>query len=347
VPLNGILDLATADGLNPAPLAAEGWRVVGLEIPITTEQGTIVIDLVLFNARIGHVLGVESKSGANIEPEQGRKLTAVTPQMVVVAAAITIPTAVTLQFEPMYVCLGDHAARVTKSLQAAHLSLPLLVVNSDNIRLHDPAAASTELTSALGEAVVLTHPVASVIPFDHESPDASFDSPVRAELVVAMAQGRQSVSIRSLAEMVVWHYNIYGQKARGLLMKKVAAAAARAADEEPTRLRFERQTGTTEARVVIHQSPEDFDRRGRTQSYQAVFGGRSSRRRPLAVSPDQLDLFDELDQAEMAISDVRDELDSDGEGLLEEDGRQRTDQAPRAEFATQGEADELPKEEAL
>jgi hypothetical protein len=267
--------------------------------------------------------------------------------MVVVAAAITIPTAVTLQFEPMYVCLGDHAARVTKSLQAAHLSLPLLVVNSDNIRLHDPAAASTELTSALGEAVVLTHPVASVIPFDHESPDASFDSPVRAELVVAMAQGRQSVSIRSLAEMVVWHYNIYGQKARGLLMKKVAAAAARAADEEPTRLRFERQTGTTEARVVIHQSPEDFDRRGRTQSYQAVFGGRSSRRRPLAVSPDQLDLFDELDQAEMAISDVRDELDSDGEGLLEEDGRQRTDQAPRAEFATQGEADELPKEEAL
>jgi hypothetical protein len=64
VPLNGILDLATADGLNPAPLAAEGWRVVGLEIPITTEQGTIVIDLVLFNARIGHVLG----SSLNLAP---------------------------------------------------------------------------------------------------------------------------------------------------------------------------------------------------------------------------------------------------------------------------------------
>jgi hypothetical protein len=45
-----------------------------------------------------------------------------------------------------------------------------------------------------------------------------------------------------------------------------------------------------------------------------VFGSRSSRRRCPAVSPDQLDLFDELDQAEMAIGEFRNEVDSDGEG---------------------------------
>lgn len=220
VPLNGVLDLATADGLNPAPLAAEGWRVVGLEIPVKTEHGTVVIDLVLFNDRIGHVLGVESKSGANIEPEQGRKLAVVTPQMVVEAAAITIPAAVTLQFEPMYVCLGECMTRVAQGLQAAHLSLPLLAINNDNMRLHDPAVASTELASALGGVVFLTHPIASVIPFDHESPDASFVTAVRAELVAAMAKRRQSVSVRSLVEAVVWHYNMYGQRARRLLEKK-------------------------------------------------------------------------------------------------------------------------------
>jgi len=101
----------------------------------------VVIDLVLFNDRIGHVLGVESKSGANIEPEQGRKLATVAPQMVVEAAAITILTAVTLRFEPMYVCLDRYMARVVQSLHAAQLSLPLLVIGNGEIRLHEPAVA--------------------------------------------------------------------------------------------------------------------------------------------------------------------------------------------------------------
>lgn len=123
----------------------------------------------------------------------------------------------------------------------------------------------------------------------------------------------------------------------------MAAVATRVADDEPARLRFERQTGTTEARVVIFQSPEDFDRRGRTQSYQAVFGGRSSRRRLPTVSPDQFDLFGELDQAEMVISDVRDEIDSDGEGLMGDNGLEG---AHPARPATQGEVEGSPEEEA-
>jgi hypothetical protein len=87
-------------------------------------------------------------------------------------------------------------------------------------RFHDPTVASAELAGALGESVTLTRSIASVIPFDHESSDASFDSPVRAELVAAMAQGRQAVSVRSLTEAVVWHYSMYGQRARGLLVKR-------------------------------------------------------------------------------------------------------------------------------
>jgi len=105
----------------------------------------------------------------------------------------------------------------------------------------------------------LTHPIASTIPFDHDSPDASLDAPVRAVLVAAMAQHRQYVSIRRSRP---WSgtiiYMVNGLV--GSLEKKVATVAARVADEEPARLCFERQTGTTEARVAILQSPEDFDR---------------------------------------------------------------------------------------
>lgn len=112
VPLNGVLDLATPDGLNPAPLARAGWRIVGLEVPVKTELSTVIIDLVLFNDSIGYLLGIEAKSGANIEAEQGRKLVIVTPQMLVEAGAITVRTAVTLQYEPMYACLDDQFDRV-------------------------------------------------------------------------------------------------------------------------------------------------------------------------------------------------------------------------------------------
>jgi hypothetical protein len=95
---------------------------------------------------------------------------------------------------------------------------------------------------------------------------------------------------------------------------------------------------------VILKSPEGFDRRGRTQSYQAVFGGRSSRRRP-AISPDQLDLFGELDQAEMAIGDFRDEVDSDGEGGMRDDSPEGRLSATPAPSARHGDTGESPREE--
>src|SRR5262249_7031161 len=157
--------------------------------------------------------------------------------------------------------------------------------------------ASGDLAAALGEATAWTHPIAHIIPFDHESPAQAFNGPVRAELVAEMAMQRPSVTIRALTERVVSHFALYGRRAQGQLVRKVPEPAHRAADAEPERLRFERATATTEARVVVLRSPEQFDRRGRTQGYQAVFSGRG-RRRPAPQVPGQMDLFTELDQAE-------------------------------------------------
>lgn len=297
VPVNAVLDLALADGLNPAPLAIAGWRVVCLETPVKTALGTVVCDVVLFNASTGHLLVAEAKSGANIEEAQARKLAVIDPVTLVSAGGITIPQAVQLRREAMFVCLAEHVDRITLGVAAAELAIPVLAVDTEGARLANPALASYELAAAFGEVTLWTHPVARIIPFDHESPSRVFDSPVRAELVAQLDRRRPSVTMRALTEQVVTHFALYGKRAQGQLVAKVTEAARKAADRAPGRLRFERATGTTEPRIVILSSPEEFDTRGRTQGYQALFRARN-RRRPTPQIPGQMDLFSELDEAE-------------------------------------------------
>jgi hypothetical protein len=196
----------------------------------------------------------------------------------------------------------------------------VLSVGDHAAQIEDLDMASGELGAALPSAVLWTHPIAEIIPFDDQSPDDAFDQPVGAELTAVMASGRSSVTVRTLTEQAVLHFAIYGQAARNRLVRKVTGAVQRAVQAEPERLRYESATGTTEARVVIIRSAEQFDRRGRTQSYQAFLGARARRgRRPAPVHPDQADLFAELDEAERVtteemgenVSMDRDELDDD------------------------------------
>ena len=302
MPINAVLDLALAGGFNPAPLAAAGWRVVCLEVPVLTEFGTIVCDIVLFNEATGNLLTVEAKSGANIEPEQAKKLSVIDPQALVIAGGITVPRAVPLQYEALFACLAMHAERITRGLTAADLAIPVLAIDKNGARLVDSSLASDDLVAALGKPTTWTHPIAGIIPFDYESPGSAFDGPVRAQLIAEMARSRASVTMRALTEQVVTHFALYGRRAQGQLVRKVTDAARRAARDEPQRLRFEPATGTTEPRVVILRSPEEFDRRGRTQGYQAIFR-RPGRRATTTEIQGQMDLFTELDQAEPVVAD--------------------------------------------
>jgi hypothetical protein len=218
---------------------------------------------------------------------------------------------VALKCEPLFACLAQHAGRIIKGVEEAGLNTPVLAVSSMEAALANSALASTELDAVLGSATAWSHPIARIIPFDHESPSSAFDGAVRAELVAEMAKSRLSITMRALTEQVVTHFALYGRRAQGQLVRKVTEAARRVARAEPERLRVESSTGTTEARVVILRSPEQFDPRGRTQGYQAVFSGRGRRRAALQV-PGQMDLFTELDQAERVATDETGENDSGG-----------------------------------
>jgi hypothetical protein len=153
-----------------------------------------------------------------------------------------------------------------------------------------------------------------IVPFDHESPAEAFDQPVQAELISAMAQQRASITIRALTEQAVRHFPIYGRAAQGRLLRAVRDAARRAAEAEPERFRYERSTGATEERVAVLRSPETFDRRGRTQGYQAVWGIRASRPRRRAEITGQMDLFSELDEAERVATEEESDNGNQGGG---------------------------------
>jgi hypothetical protein len=315
VPVNAVLDLALADGLNPAPLADAGWAVAALEVPVRTGAETVVCDVVLFSPETGHLLVVEAKSGANLEAEQGRKLAALTPELLILAGGITVPQPVSLRCEVLYACLAENADRIALGADEAGLQVPILAVSDQDARLLRPQLASTRLSAALTAPIIWTYPVARVVPFDHESPSEAFDQPVRAELIAAMAQRRSSVTIRALTEQAVRHFALYGRAAQGRLIRNVREAARRAAEAEPERLRYERSTDVTEERVAILRSPETFDRRGRTQGYQAVWSSRAGRTRRRAEIPGQIDLFSELDEAErVATAEESDNVPESGGG---------------------------------
>lgn len=322
-PLNAVLDLTNPGSLNPAPLSTN-WRVVGLEIPVLADAGAVTIDAVLFNDHTGHLLGVESKSGANIEPEQGAKLAAVSPEGLIQACAVTVRRPVQLTYEAVYACLVEHRDRITQGLSEAGLDLPVIAVGDREILLLNADFAGEALTAAFSEPLILNRPIANVIPFDHDSPEEVFDNPVRAELVAAMAKGREAITIRHITESVVPHFPMYGQRTKQRLIKLVSAAARRAAESDPTRLRYERPGGTSEPRVVVLRSPETLDRRGRTQSYQAVFAGRGSKRRRAAV-PGQIDLFEELDRADTTESDETQQGGTDADDVVTDDGEDRAE----------------------
>jgi hypothetical protein len=314
VPVNAILDLALADGLNPAPLADAGWAVAALEVPVRASGETVVCDVVLFNPQAGHLLVVEAKSGANVEPEQGRKLTALTPELLVIAGGITVPKPVPLHCEVLYACLADNADRIGLGADEAGLRVPVLAVSRSDARLLQPQMAGPLLSAAFSSPAVWTHPIARIVPFDHESPAEAFDQPVRAELIAAMAQQRPSVTVRALTEQAVRHFPVYGRAAQNRLLRAVRDAARRAAEAEPERFRYERSTGVTEERVAVLRSPETFDRRGRTQGYQAVWGSRAIRSRRRAEIPGQMDLFSELDEAERVATEEESDNGNEGDG---------------------------------
>ncbi len=314
VPLNALLGLVTRGDVNRPVLAEAGFRLVGLEIPVVSPSGSVVIDAVLFHENTNHLVQCESKAGANVEDRQAHAYAAVTAKDVVQAAYVDLKTRVEPTLETLYVCLAEHVGRIRQGVRAIGLALPILAIGQNRIELHDSENASQRLSGALASGIELDAPPARIIPFDHDTPDDVIKGYVLSTLVSMMASRVGHVSLTGLTEQTAKHYPLYGHRTQQKLRSKVEAAVRDIASGQPDNFSYEGRTGRRQEGLVrILRTPEDFDLRGRTQAYQAIGRqGRPPRRRRPLVDPNQLDLLGELDAADTGEEDSVDAPDGEG-----------------------------------
>ena len=294
-PINAVLGLVQAPhDINPAALLEAGFTLEGLEIPVVTDLGNVVIDVLLFHAPAGLLVLVESKSGANIEDEQAKRYAAATPRAVVRASQVTLPFRVQPSKIVVYASLAEHHDRIRLGLTQARVDFPILSLSSSEITLSGPSEIPPPLAEAFAAPVRLSGPPPSFIKFDPDSPAEVIVSIVRAQLVAALAHGRLQVGVPWLAEQCAPHYPLYGHRAKTQLVKVVGEAARHVAAEEPATFAFLPRRENDQAAIKLLKTPEDLDRRGRTQAYQALARGGRTRKRGVPPPPNQLDLLSEL-----------------------------------------------------
>ena len=255
-PINAVLGLVQAPhDINPAALVEAGFTLEGLEVPVATDVG---------------------------------------PQSVVRASQVTLQRRVQPSKLVVYACLTEHRDRIRLGLTEAGVDFPILSVSIGEITLSSPSTIPPEMAEAFAAPVRLSGPPPSFIKFDQDSPVEVVVPLVRAQLVAALAHHRSQISLPWLTEQCAPHYPLYGRSARSGLVRVVTEAARMVAEEEPTTFAFLPRRPNDDAAVRLLKTPEDLDRRGRTQAYQALARGSRPRRRGMAPPPGQLDLLGEL-----------------------------------------------------
>jgi hypothetical protein len=296
IPVNAFIALTSSRSTSwPNPLYEVGYRLEGLEVPVSAGGGRIEIDAVAFNPATNWFLNAEGKSGNNIEDEQARRYGQVDPADLVRLTGVTITKSGDLSAAVLYVCLEESVDRIRVGLASAGCEYPVLSVGSTHVALHgepdDPA-----LLAALADPIDVPGPPPGVILVDDHSDDSAYDAIVSAALVAALARGEESIACPDLAKRAIPYLDFFAKGHRSKLVGGVTRAARRAAEASPETFEFRPPTAAREyAMVKVTDSPEQADPRGRTQRYQAL-------KHRLAGTVPQADdlqgmLFDEFDLA--------------------------------------------------
>ena|SRR6476469_835441 len=302
LPVNGLLGLVTPHDVNQPLLRDRGYDLAGLEVPVTVGAGKVVTDALLFNRERSVLLACEAKSGANVEPAQAAKYRELDAEAVVLAGNITLSSPVRPSVFPVYACQCEHIARIRRGLDEVELGCPIVGVCPDHILFDLPENTPEVLREAFPtSSLPLGGPPPRLIEFDQDSSATALTPAVRAQLVRALALRRQQVSVMWLAEEVAPYLTFYARAARQKLVKTVGEAARMIAQGDTSTFEYQGPTSNDGGFgfVRLLKTPEDNDPRGRTQAYQAL--ARSSqgrRRRTRQHDPDQLDLLQELAQAD-------------------------------------------------
>ncbi len=314
IPINAFVGLCRVSPPWPSMLAEAGFRLAALEVPVRTGLGTVTLDGVADAHETNDLLVVECKSGANIEVDQARKLGELDAVSVVQSASITLSQPTRPRVEVLYLCLAEHVDRIVFGLKQSGWQGPVLALSDTSLELVYGNVSIPALREALATPVPLTGPPPGFIPVDLDSPDEVYDPLVRSVLVACQAQRLQAITVRMLTEQAVRHFALIGKGMRRQLERKVSRSASRIAEQDPENYTFHPGSERREATVLILRTPEDADRRGRTQAYQAIArrGGGQPRRRARPEIPGQMQ-FESVLHGLDAGDDAEEEGGDDGE----------------------------------
>lgn len=275
-----------------------GYRLEGLEVPVETPSGRVVIDVVAFGARRNRFLLGEGKSGGNVEQQQAQRYGLVDATDLVRLIGVTLAMPGELAADPIYLCLGDAIDRILIGLEEAGCRYPVLRVGTEAISLHGGPPADAALAAAFESPVPVDGPPPAIILVDSESDDAEYDSLVAAALVAEVAQGHEVIACPELARRAIPYLDLFAAGYRNGLIRAVSRAAQRLCEAAPESFEYRRPTQTRDYAVVkVIDSPEHLDPRGRTQRYQAIKARMTGRPVGQPSEAVQGALFDEVDLA--------------------------------------------------
>lgn len=179
MPLNAWIALMTGEGGWPAPLRDSGFRLLGLEQPVTTPAGLVVVDGLGNDASRRVLLATEAKSGRNVDEAQARSYGAMTPADV--ARQVTAARQAD-GVQPAYVCIEGLEERIRTGLDAAGLDAPIIVVGTVRARVvHDSGGGAV----GLWDVALPGGPPPRLIPVDADSPEEQYRELVLPALVAA------------------------------------------------------------------------------------------------------------------------------------------------------------------
>lgn len=300
-PLNAVLGLCGLGGLpggSGTPLLNAGFRVARLEAPIASPpSSTVVIDLLLIHEVESHLVACESKSGGNIEARQAMAYSSLNAANVVRSASVNLGRRVrSPSISSIYACTLEHRERIELGLAKNGTPMGVLAVGDDVITVHGRKFMHPVLSDALSaDTINLPYGVARVIAYDPDSPTEIIADVVRAALVGHLAKRTDQRLLQSLAEEVLPMLGFYGKRAIEAFRKKVEVVVRAEATAHPNIYLLVHTTGNSPGMVQFLRTPEDYDTRGRTQSYRSL---QRAGRRPQVADSAQLDLLAELQKGD-------------------------------------------------
>ena len=291
VPLNAAIALMRGHGGWPKAFEPDDLDLRWLEVPVTTREGLVTVDVLAYSPTLDLLVPSEVKSGPNIDEVQARKYASMTPEdvlrLVTVSGARTQRTGI----EPMYVVLAEHRDRALMGLGNAGLDCPILSIGSDGAELH--TSSQHRLSSFQAD---LQSPPPTVIPLDAESPADRYLELAIANVVARAASGEKSISLDSVLEAINPYWPNTHDNVRGLVKARARDALKRAFEGEFKENFALESTSSGHAIIQVLRTPADYDPRGRSQGWQAMQkkAERALRRKPRArVLPGQVS-FEEL-----------------------------------------------------